>query len=146
MWSERETAMRVRMGEMVDKLDAKAHDLAPLEVGDRVRVQNQTGPHKTRWSRTGTVMEVNQEYNQYHVKMDGSRRTTARNRKFLRKIRAVGPGPGHGDGAGRRSGRGCDRRPRQHQRRDRGLPQTRVLHQSGTIRSATGRTQGPSRA
>ena len=61
-------------------------------------MQNQTGPHKTRWSRTGTVMEVNQEYNQYHVKMDGSRRTTARNRKFLRKIRAVGPGPGHGNG------------------------------------------------
>ena len=94
MWSERETAMRVRMGDMVDRIDAKAHDLAPLEVGDKVRVQNQTGPHKTRWSRTGTVMEVNLDYDQYHVKMDGSRRTTARNRKFLRKIRAVAPSSG----------------------------------------------------
>ena len=53
MWSNRETAMRVRMGETVDKINAKAHDLAPLEVGDRMRVQNQMGPHKTWWSRTG---------------------------------------------------------------------------------------------
>ena len=34
------------------------------------------------------VMEVNNEYDQYLVMMDGSRRTTARNRKFLCKIRA----------------------------------------------------------
>ena len=77
------------MGEMVDKIDAKAHDLAPLEVGDRVRVQNQTGPRKTRWSRTGRVMEVNNEYDQYHVMIDGSRSTMARNRRFLRKIRMM---------------------------------------------------------
>ena len=92
MWSERESAMRVRAAELVDKIDAQAHDLAPLVVGDRVRVQNQTGPHKTRWSRTGQVMEINPAFDQYHIKMDGSRRTTTRNRKFLRKIRAVGPG------------------------------------------------------
>ena len=36
MWSEKEQAMRVRMGDMVDKIDAKAHDLAPLE-GSRTR-------------------------------------------------------------------------------------------------------------
>ena len=82
---------------MVDKIDAKAHDLAPLGVGDRVKVQNQAGTAKTRWSRTGTVMEVNNEYDQYLVLMDGSRRTTARNRKFLRKIRDNGPGPGRQD-------------------------------------------------
>ena len=80
-WSERESAM-------VDKINARAHDLAPLEVGDRVRVQNQAGTAKTRWSRTGTIVEVNNQFNQYLVMMDGSRRTTARNRKFLRKIRA----------------------------------------------------------
>ena len=72
---------------------------APLEVGDRVRVQNQTGPHKTRWSRMGQVMEVNRAHDQYHVKMDGSRRTTARNRKFLRKIRADPTVLGQRDGA-----------------------------------------------
>ena len=49
-WSERESALRTRMGQMVDKLDAKAHDLAPLEVGDRVKVQNQAGTAKTPWS------------------------------------------------------------------------------------------------
>ena len=94
MWSEKEQAMRIRMGKMVDQIDAKAHDLAPLEVGTRVRVQNQTGPHKTRWDRTGVVMEVNLPYDQYLVKMDGSRRTTSRNRKFLRAIRATRDAPG----------------------------------------------------
>ena len=73
---------------MVDKIDARAHELAPLAVGDRVRVQNQAGTAKTRWSRTGTVIEINNEFDQYLVRMDGSRRTTARNRQFLRKIRA----------------------------------------------------------
>ena len=92
-WSERETVMRTRLGQMVDKIDAKGHDLARLDVGDRVRVQNQAGTAKTRWSRTGTVIEVNDEFDQYLVRMDGSRRTTARNRKFLRKIRAVGADP-----------------------------------------------------
>ena len=33
LWSEREQALRVRMGEIVDRLDAKAHDLAPLKQG-----------------------------------------------------------------------------------------------------------------
>ena len=68
---------------MVDNIDAKAHDLAPLEIGDRVKVQNQAGTAKTRWSRTGTVLEINNEFDQYLVRMDGSRRTTARNRSDL---------------------------------------------------------------
>ena len=91
MWGERESAMRCRMGEMADAINAKAHDLVPLQVGDCVRVQNQTGPLKTRWSRTGVVVEVNLKYDQYLIKMDGSRRTTPRNRRFLRKIKATGP-------------------------------------------------------
>ena len=91
MWGERESAMRCRMGEMADAINAKAHDLVPLQVGDCVRVQNQTGPLKTRWSRTGVVVEMNLKYDQYLVKMDGSRRTMPRNRRFLRKIRATGP-------------------------------------------------------
>ena len=90
-WSEREMAMRHRAAHLVDKLDAKAHDLAPLEVGDKVKVQNQTGPSKTRWFRTGTIQEINLPHDMYHVLMDGSRRTTARNRKFLRKIRTMAP-------------------------------------------------------
>ena len=76
---------------MVDRLDAKAYDLAPLKVGDAVRVQNQTGNSKNRWDRTGVVREINPDYDLYLVQMDGSRRTTARDRKFLRKILAGRP-------------------------------------------------------
>ena len=50
-WSDRESALRARAGRMVDKLDAKAHDLAPLEIGDRVKVQNQSGSAKSRCSK-----------------------------------------------------------------------------------------------
>ena len=32
MWSKRESAMRVRMGDMADNIIAKAHDLVLLEV------------------------------------------------------------------------------------------------------------------
>ena len=103
-------AMSHRMAHLVDKLDAKAHDLAPLEIGDKVKVQNQTGPSKTRWFRTGMIMEINLPHDMYHVLMDGSRRTTARNRKFLRKIRTIAP-PDYDDG---RRGQ-----PRQRRCRDR---------------------------
>ena len=89
MWGEREAVMRRRMGEMADAINAKAHDLVPLQIGDCVRVQNQTGPLKTRWTRTGVIVEMNLPYDQYLVKMDGSRRITPRNRRFLRKIRAT---------------------------------------------------------
>ena len=88
MWSDQERAMRVRM---VNMIDARGHNLAPLEVGDRLRIQNQTGNHKTCWDRMGVVMEVDVQYDWYVVKMDGSRRATTRNRKFLRKIRADRP-------------------------------------------------------
>ena len=65
--------------------------LPPLEVGDFVRVQNQTGPHPNKWDRTGSVVEVRQ-HDQYVVKIDGSGRVSARNRRFLRKFYPV-----HGD-------------------------------------------------
>ena len=87
MWNEEGEAMKIRAGRWVDDINAKAHDLAPLEVGDQVKVQNQTGLLKSRWSRTGVIMARDLQLNQYLVKMDGSRRTTARNRKFLMKIK-----------------------------------------------------------
>ena len=58
--------------------------LPPLKVGDKVRVQSQTGAHPTKWDKTGTVIEVRQ-HDQYVVKIDGSGRMSTRNRKFLRK-------------------------------------------------------------
>ena len=49
----------------------------------RCFIQNQHGPLRNKWHNTGTVMEV-LPYQQYAVKMDGSRKLTTRNRKFLR--------------------------------------------------------------
>ena len=85
-WDDQERALRHRLGRAVDKMEAKAHDLAPLEIGDAVRVQNQQGQFKTRWDRTGVVVDINRQYDKYLVQMDGSRRLTTRNRRFLRKF------------------------------------------------------------
>ena len=41
VWSQKEKALAVRIGKATDKLDAKGKELAPLDVGDVVRVQNQ---------------------------------------------------------------------------------------------------------
>ena len=58
--------------------------LKPLQVGDLVRIQNQFRPHPLKWDRTGVIVEVKQ-HDQYVVKIDGSSRSTLRNRKFLRR-------------------------------------------------------------
>ena len=83
-WDEQEVALRHRMGNNVDKLEAKAHDLKPLELNAHVRVQNQSGNSPRRWERTGVVVGHNIPQDKYWIKMDGSRRVTERNRKFLR--------------------------------------------------------------
>ena len=87
-WKEtllaREEALRNRHMKMAERLTEHTRRLPPLKVGDKVRIQNQTGPHPTKWDKTGTVIEVRQ-YDQYIVKVDGSGRATLRNRKFLRK-------------------------------------------------------------
>ena len=56
-----------------------------LEVGQSVSIQNQKGNQPKKWSSTGIVTETLPN-RQYHVLIDGSRRLTTRNRKFLRKI------------------------------------------------------------
>ena len=62
--------------------------LPPLRIGDQVWIQNQTGPHPTKWDKTGVIVEVRQ-YHQYVIRVDGSGRITLRNRKFLRKYTPV---------------------------------------------------------
>ena len=64
-------------------LNEKTHYLKPLQIGNKVFIQNQTGPSPMRWDHTGTVTEVKQ-FDQYVVKMDHSGRSTLRNRKYLR--------------------------------------------------------------
>ena len=49
-----------------------------------VRIQNQIGPHPTKWDKTGINIEV-RKFDQYVISVDGSGRVTLMNRKFLRK-------------------------------------------------------------
>ena len=65
--------------------------LVPLKVGDHVIVQNQTGNHPTRWDKRGVIIKV-EGNDQYQVLIDGSRRLTRRNRKFLRLFTPFKPG------------------------------------------------------
>ena len=59
-------------------------ELKPLSCGDTVCVQNQHGNHPLRWNATGTVVDC-LPHRQYKVLVDGSRRITLRNRRFLRQ-------------------------------------------------------------
>ena len=59
--------------------------LKPLNEGDIVSVQNQTGNQPLKWSNTGVIVKVH-PHRQYSVMIHASRRVTLRNRKFLRKL------------------------------------------------------------
>ena len=87
IWKEsldlREEAFRHRHQQ--EKCSEHTKPLPPLQVGDRVRIQNQTGLHPNKWDRSGTVIEVRQ-FHQYLIRVDGSGRQTLRNRKFLRRF------------------------------------------------------------
>ena len=80
----REEALRHRHMRHQEKWSEHTKLLPPLKIGDRVRIQNQTGSHPNKWDRTGIVTEVRQ-FHQYLIRIDGSGRQTLRNRKFLRK-------------------------------------------------------------
>ncbi|GFO50205.1 retrovirus-related pol polyprotein from transposon opus [Plakobranchus ocellatus] len=86
--SHREEALRNRHMRDAERLSAHTRVLPPLAVGDCVRIQNQTGPHPTKWDKTGIVIEVRQ-FDQYVIRVDGSGRVTLRNRKFLRLYHPV---------------------------------------------------------
>ena len=86
----REDALRHRHLRCAERLTQNTRSLPPLKVGDQVRVQNQAGPHPLKWDKTGTIIEVRQ-FNQYVIRLDGSRRVTLRNRKFLRKFLPIMP-------------------------------------------------------
>ena len=86
----REEALRVRHMKICERLSEHTKHLPPLKVGDTVKLQNQTGPYPKRWDKTGNIVEVRQ-FDQYVVRVDGSRNATLRNRKFLRKYTPVVP-------------------------------------------------------
>ena len=68
-----------------ERLSEHTKELAPLEVGDPVYIQNQVGKSPLKWDKSGTIVEVN-GFDQYMVKVDGPGRLTRWNRKFLRKF------------------------------------------------------------
>ena len=90
VWSAKEHALKAQLAKQVEKLESGSHELKPLQVGDIVRVQNQTGTYPKKWDKTGVVMQVG-DYDKYIVRIDGSRRLTLRNRRFLRKLIAPDP-------------------------------------------------------
>ena len=71
MWRQREVALKKRMGAVDDRINAKAHNLEPLAVGDSVYIQNQHSSHPTRWDKTGVITQVG-HHDQYMVKVHGS--------------------------------------------------------------------------
>merc|ERR1711888_275636 len=68
-----------------EKWSQKTRDLDMLEVGTPVIIQNQTGNNPTKWDKTGVVLE-NKPHSQVLVRVDGSRRVTLRNRRFIREL------------------------------------------------------------
>ena len=68
-----------------EQLSKGSKSLPPLQPGDSVSIQNQTGNNPRQWSQTGVVIEVGPHHS-YTISVDGSRTITKRNRQFLRKI------------------------------------------------------------
>ena len=66
-------------------MSVAAKKLPPLELGDNVLIQNQSGNHLRRWDKRRVVVEV-LGFDQYQVRVEGSRRLTLRNRRFLRRF------------------------------------------------------------
>ena len=54
-----------------------------IPVGGAVAVQNETGRFLKKWEKTGVVVEI-KDYDLVLIGMDGSRRLTTRNRRFVR--------------------------------------------------------------
>ena len=75
---DRERALARRLQNYGKRLVEHSKTQKQIPVGTTVSVKNQTGRHPNKWDKTGIVLE-----NQKH---DSSRRTTIRNRKYVREI------------------------------------------------------------
>ena len=87
MWQDlankREQALARRSTKIATRLNQNAKRLQPLQTGTSVFIQNQLGNYPKRWDRRGVVVS-DEGYDQYLVRVDGSRRVTCRNRKYLK--------------------------------------------------------------
>ena len=85
---DREMALAKRHSREIERLHEHVKRLPPLQVGDCVLLQNQTGLRPLKWDKTGRIVEV-RKFDQYLIKTDGSGRCSIRNRKFIRKIQPI---------------------------------------------------------
>ena len=83
---EREKCLSKRNHILVQKHDAKAHELTPITLGTNVVVQ---GKDK-KWDRTGRIVEVLPN-RQYRIRMFHSGRVTLCNCRFIREYTAITP-------------------------------------------------------
>merc|ERR1711942_90788 len=82
-YREKALARRLDRDGAILERHTKKLDVVPL--GHAVAVQNQKGRFPKKWDKTGVVVE-NMDHDKVLVRMDGSRRLTTRNRRFVKKI------------------------------------------------------------
>ena len=63
--------------------DQRSRPLSPLHVGEKCLIQNGHGNHPKKWGLSGEIMEA-LPHHKYLIQVDGSRRLTTRNRKFIK--------------------------------------------------------------
>merc|ERR1712105_367527 len=81
----RERTLALKRGDEHEKWSQRTRDLDMLEVGTPVIIQNQTGNNPTKWDKSGVVLE-NKPHSQVLIRVDGSRRVTLRNRRFIKEL------------------------------------------------------------
>ena len=74
-----------------EKLSRHTKRLSDLPIGTAVAIQNQTGRHPTKWDKTGIIVEA-RPHEQLVIKVDGSRRLTLRNRRFVKELSPAASG------------------------------------------------------
>ena len=81
----RERALARRLDRDGARLEQYTKKQRVIPVGGAVAVQNQAGRFPKKWDKTGVVVE-NKDHDKVLIRMDGSRRLTTRNRKFVKQI------------------------------------------------------------
>ena len=84
-WNLKEQPLKERYVWSTENIKQHARPKEPLQVGDNILIQNQTGNNLTRWDHSSIVVET-RDFDQYLVKYSGSGRLTLCNRQFLRKF------------------------------------------------------------
>ena len=81
----REKALARRLERDGARLEKYTKQLKPIPIGGAVAVQNQSGQFPKKWGKSGVVVD-NLDYDKVVVRLDGSRRLTTRNRRFVKQI------------------------------------------------------------